>query len=196
MGYYTLREARSAAQSTLAKSFRHQTYDQILIEEVASATDYQQFDIFLSHSFKDSDLILGVKRILESQGFKVYVDWYNDPHLPRENVTKITAEVMRKRMRQSKSLIYVSTENAVNSKWMPWELGYFDGFRPKGVAIMPLTEYESSTFKGQEYLSLYPVVQKGKYTSGAEDVFVEDKGSEWETLSKFAKGEAVWKKYS
>lgn len=196
MGYYTLKEARGAAQSTLRKSFSQRSSSQILREAIASSTDYQSYDIFLSHSFKDAELILGMKSILEDQGFSVYVDWHDDPQMSRESVSKETAEILRKRMRQSKSLIYVATDNASGSKWMPWELGYFDGYKPKGVAILPLMEYESSSFKGQEYLSLYPVVQKRKYTSGATDVFVEESGKEWDTLKNFGRGTSNWRKYA
>jgi hypothetical protein len=39
---------------------------------------------------------------------------------------------------------------------MPWELGYFDGFRPDHVAVLPVTATASANFVGQEYLRLYP----------------------------------------
>jgi hypothetical protein len=42
---------------------------------------------------------------------------------------------------------------------MPWELGYFDGGK-KQVAILPLVEREGADFKGQEYLTLYPILDK------------------------------------
>ncbi|TGS08549.1 outer membrane beta-barrel protein, partial [Mesorhizobium sp. M1C.F.Ca.ET.187.01.1.1] len=37
-----------------------------------------------------------------------------------------TAELLRTRMRQSKTLIYVHSNNSPGSRWMPWELGFFD----------------------------------------------------------------------
>jgi hypothetical protein len=43
---------------------------------------------------------------------------------------------------------------------MPWELGYFDGFRPSFVWILPLVDESDSEYKGQEYLGLYPPVEK------------------------------------
>ena len=39
-----------------------------------------RFDVFLSHSFKDATVILGIKRILEKQNLTVYVDWIDDPN--------------------------------------------------------------------------------------------------------------------
>ncbi|MNN67530.1 hypothetical protein D3C81_1831680 [compost metagenome] len=63
-------------------------------------------------------------------------------------------------MKQSKTLLYIATENATNSKWMPWELGYFDGHKPDRVAILPVMDNENQKFEGQEYLGLYPTVDK------------------------------------
>lgn len=44
---------------------------------------------------------------------------------------------------------------------MPWELGYFDGRKPVRVAILPLPSSSYSSFVGQEYLGLYPNVERG-----------------------------------
>lgn len=132
------------------------SYTAMLSEAVKFAADKQN-DIFLSHSFKDSELIVGVKGILEDLGYSVYVDWIDDPQLDRSNVNRLTAHKLRERMQKSKSLFYVTTANATSSKWMPWECGYFDGVKEK-VAILPLRkEYSSSdVYEGQEYLGLYP----------------------------------------
>ncbi|MBI1912926.1 MAG: toll-Interleukin receptor [Deltaproteobacteria bacterium] len=132
------------------------SYTAMLSETVKFAADKQN-DIFLSHSFKDSELIVGVKGILEDLGYSVYVDWIDDPQLDRSNVNRLTAHKLRERMQKSKSLFYVTTANATSSKWMPWECGYFDGVKEK-VAILPLRkEYSSSdVYEGQEYLGLYP----------------------------------------
>lgn len=108
---------------------------------------------------------------------------------------KETATVLRQRMRQSKSLIYLSSDNSSSSKWMPWELGYFDGFMPDGVAIMPVLDSQTDTFKGQEYLGLYPIIQKDTYKDGRPDIFVEERGVRWSTLKKFGRGQPAWAKY-
>ena len=113
------------------------------------------FDIFLSHSTKDSELVAGLKLLLEDMGFKVYVDWIEDPQLSRTHVTKHTAKALQVRMRQCRSLIYAFSNNSSESRWMPWELGYFDGIKQK-VAVLPITKSSSSNdFKGTEYLGLY-----------------------------------------
>lgn len=114
-------------------------------------------DIFLSHSKLDSDLILGVKIALESTGRSVYVDWIDDPQLDRSKVSPATAQSLRTRMTRSNALFYVHTSNAAVSRWMPWELGYFDGLKGN-VAILPVVESSLSAYKGEEYLGLYPHV--------------------------------------
>lgn len=194
--FYTKTEAKSAA--TIAKQQAKRSgkaATRILKEEATAATYHDQFDIFLSHSSKDADLILGGKAILESLGYKVYVDWIDDAQLDRTKVDSDTADLLRARMRQSNSLIWVATEAASESKWMPWELGYFDGYKPKHVAILPLVDSPYDAFKGQEYLSLYPIVGKGEYSNGRSDVFVESAGKEWAALRTFAAGSAQFRRY-
>lgn len=192
--YYTKAEARSFASTKIQKSVTRDSR-RILREEVRAATNQDRFDIFLSHASKDGDLILGVKSLLENFGFKVYVDWVDDPQLDRSKVNKETAGLLRRRMRQSTSLVWAATEAASDSKWMPWELGYFDGFRPNQVAILPLVDNASDAFKGQEYLDLYPVIRKDVYQDGSPEVFVEEPGVQWTTVKTFGKGTPVWRKY-
>lgn len=97
--------------------------------------------------------------ILEEAGFIVYVDWHEDSHLERGKVTKETALLIRKRMQNCKSLIFAMTKNSSKSRWMLWELGYFDGFKGK-VAILPLVENSNDVFEGQEFISLYPSIEQ------------------------------------
>jgi hypothetical protein len=196
MAYYTKSEARAAATRTrnLQKS-TGMTSGRILGESVLDAAFTDSFDIFLSHSITDAEIVLGIKQLLEDNGLKVYVDWVEDVQLDRRAVTPETAAILRQRMRQSKSLIYLSSENSSSSKWMPWELGFFDGFKPDGVAVMPVLDNATDPFKGQEYLGLYPIVRKDTYKDGRPDVFVEELGVRWSTLKRFGTGNPVWSKY-
>lgn len=194
--FYTKTEARAAAATAKQNSSRlGKASTRILREEATASASTEKFDIFLSYASKDADLILGVKAILETLGYKVYVDWVEDNQLDRSRVTSDMAELLRFRMRQSNSLIWVATEAASESKWMPWELGYFDGFKPKQVAILPLVDNPTDVFRGQEYLALYPVVDKNKYTDGRNDVFVESAGKEWVPLKSFTSLSPFFRKY-
>jgi hypothetical protein len=146
-----VRTAARTATASLKKSA-----DAALRESAEASRNH--FDVFLSHSTKDAELVLGTKNILEKQfDLSVYVDWVTDAHLDRGRVTAETARTLRNRMKQSEALFYLATEGATESTWMPWELGYFDALKGR-VAILPVKKTESSTFTGNEYLGLYPYV--------------------------------------
>lgn len=142
-----------------------------------------RFDIFLSHRFLDAPYVLQLRDYLQSLGYSVFVDWIEGPELDREKVTKKTAAYLRRIMGKSESLLFAVSENSLASKWMPWELGYFDGSGGR-VAIFPITERttRSETYRGQEYLGLYPYVTVEKDTSGRNRLWVNKSASKYVTL--------------
>jgi hypothetical protein len=169
---------------------------QILHENIELSTKYdsvsntkkREYDIFLSHSSLDKKLVLTLVDLFNEAGYSVYVDWIEDTQLDRSNVNKETAQTLRTRMNCSKGLSYVATSNSTNSKWCPWELGYFDGKKNSRCCILPIIE--SNTFQGQEYLGLYPyiryskVIGKNKY-----DFWVYNQGTdEYVILKKWLAG--------
>jgi hypothetical protein len=162
------------------------SYEQIIEETRQSIPLGTPFDIFLSHSFADAQLILGLALVFQRLGYTVYIDWVVDADLDRSNVTKETADLLRKRMDDSKCLLYACTENTPESKWMPWETGYFDA-RAEKVAIIPILSgskvgYE---YKGQEYLGLYPymkVAQNGQ-------LYIIEEGDTWVAFDTWLKRE-------
>lgn len=152
----------------------------------------------MSHSSKDAELILGVKATLEDMGYSVYVDWVEDAQLDRRNVNESTAELLRERMNASKSLFYVTTENAEDSKWMPWECGYFDGIKDK-VAILPIKKHSSDNeYKGQEYLGLYPYCLKENNTAHKPCLWIhKDKNNYllYETWLQTSRRDLMWRTF-
>jgi hypothetical protein len=190
MAFFTKSEARAAAAG--ARGYR--TAKAVLTATMENYKSYEEFDIFLSHSTDDSDLVLGVMILLQKQGMRVYVDWVVDRQLDRSSVDKETAAILRDRMKHSSSMMYIATENSSNSKWMPWELGFFDGHKPGRVAILPLLDSENQSFQGQEYLGLYPVVTK-YLKNQITNHYVEDRGNKWSQLGSFARGVPTWNSY-
>ncbi|RZL78245.1 MAG: TIR domain-containing protein [Rhodococcus sp. (in: high G+C Gram-positive bacteria)] len=157
MAFYTTNTVRSRGLTAAASS-------RFTLEErrrkAAIAPNWERFDVFLSHSFRDAEEIYGVVAILEDQGLSVYVDWIVDRHLSRGNVTPATAATLRRRMGQCNSLIFAVSGTSSESRWMPWELGLFDGMRGGHIAVMPLLSSASAqSHPGQEYLGLYPAVE-------------------------------------
>lgn len=155
-------------------------------------SDYDSYDIFLSHSYNDRAIIPALKAELEKLNYKVYVDWIDDKLLSRDSVSKDTAKVLQKRMKQSKCLIYATSENSSNSRWMPWELGYFDGIKDKMVGILPIKKYGNNfrdDFKGEEYLGLYYYIDKSTLQNTSRtSLFVNESSNKYTTFEKWISG--------
>jgi len=134
--------------------------DRQLREEVAKHSALSNYDIFLSHCSRDRQEVLGVHALLKAQGLKVFVDWIEDPLTNRAKVTSVNAAWLRQVMRASKTFVYLVSDNSESSKWMAWELGYFDGFRPGHIGILPLVDDIGAGFAGVEFVGLYPTVQR------------------------------------
>lgn len=144
------------------------------------------FDIFLSHSFLDKSDVQGLYQELTDFGFTVYVDWIIDPHLDRTNVTKASATLIQGRLKSSKTLLLAISTNAVMSKWMPWELGYVDGHTNK-CAIIPVSKEGTppKSFKGTEYLLLYPFIKKVRTDSNVDKLWVIESEFKYSTLDRW-----------
>ena len=151
---------QSEALNAYRKRYPYETKsaDRLLRESAAQFSKTQTYDIFLSHANEDAKLILGLKVLLEEKGYRVYVDW-DDTELDHNVVNASTAGVLRVRMESCRSLAFATTQNSPKSKWMPWELGYYDGLKKGPIGIVPLVAENDQNFKGQEYLSLYPVIE-------------------------------------
>jgi hypothetical protein len=192
MAYLKMSEVRTAARTTL--SLMQKSAGRILAEDASAFSASKTYDIFLSHSFDDAEDIYGVKKIIERLGLSVYVDWIEDSKLDRSKVTVATAAILRERMKACSSLVYAHSTNSSNSVWMPWELGYFDGIRPRQVWILPLVTDYDSEFKDQEYLGLYPSVEKLSSLAGRINLGFDKVGGENRQilLEKAARGQGVY----
>ncbi len=145
--------------SVAYQSFQKASASEILNENKKSYSSSKVYDIFLSHAYLDAELILGVKQFFEDLSYTVYVDWIDDVALDRSKVDKSTALLLKERMKSCRSLVYAFTVNSLDSKWMPWELGFFDGYDGK-VSVMPIAKEQALELdnKGVEYLAIYPFI--------------------------------------
>lgn len=177
--------ARVSRQSVSGAGYDVSSKARVLLSEARSYQNSPQgaiktYDIFLSHSTNDSEKVAGLKLLLEDMGYSVYIDWIEDPQLNRANVTKATAAVLKGRMHTCRSLFYAFSENSSGSKWMPWELGYFDGIKQK-AAVLPIKAGAQSTdtFTGTEYLGLYHYITVGNDTSGRQRLWVRESATKY-----------------
>lgn len=182
--YYTMQELQARAGALTAAAAREQL-------RLSTKSAAGPFDVFLSHSLRDAQAILGLRNLLSEQGLRVYVDWIDDPELDRSRVSSLTAARLRERMRQSKSLVYATSRAARESRWMPWELGYFDGIRGDShVSILPVEGQSdgASAFDGEEYLGLYKVIEKVRVNGQLRPSVVHLSRRRAESLGSFVNG--------
>jgi hypothetical protein len=118
----------------------------------------ERYDIFLSQTIRDPEIVLGVYDFLTSKGYDVFCDWIESAEVDRSQVTPANASFVRATMGVSDTLLFLDTEGAAQSLWMCWELGWFDGARGP-VAILPVLEEGQHYYRGREFLGLYPYVE-------------------------------------
>lgn len=159
MAYLRESDVRHVARSDTRVIAKSMDSGAVLRESSELDPTTKKFDVFLCHAIRDAEIVLGAKRILEQQNLQVYVDWIVDPNMDRAAVTAKTAATLRNRMRSSSSLLYLFSNNSKRSRWMPWELGYFDGLKGT-VGVLPVApDTGALDFSQEEYLDLYPKVE-------------------------------------
>lgn len=180
MAYYTASELKSRAGGITASAARS--------ELSHSFNETGGYDVFLSHSIRDDLLVLGLKRELERMRLTVYVDWIEEPGLDRDHVSPKTAARLRERMRSCQTLVYATSTNASASKWVPWELGFFDGYHGRSkVAICPI-EDGTGSIQGQEYLGVYKRLEPVHDGDKVLPYVLKISGDEGESMQSFVHG--------
>lgn len=118
--------------------------------------------IFLSHKHQDLDDLKDIIGLLQTQfNAKVYIDSM-DASMPART-SGVTATRIKNIIDKSDKFILLATNNAIDSTWCNWELGYGDArkFR-NNIAIFPIKPKGTadSTYKGHEYMQIYPHITK------------------------------------
>lgn len=174
-------------QESHRRNIRYFSAATVLNESKQQAQTAVGFDIFLSHSSNDKELIAGLTLLLKDLGYTVYVDWF-DPELNHNNVTPETAAILRTRMSQCKSMIYAFSENASISKWMPWELGYFDALKDSKIAVLPISKYTKNSYIGSEYVGLYYHIQIDRIKNSEKEALWVHNGDDYVIYSDWIQG--------
>ena len=74
MSFMTIDEARAASRARWGGRILAEAE----IRKSANAPMNTEFDIFMSHSFRDAEIIGGIKVLIEETGLTVYVDWIEE----------------------------------------------------------------------------------------------------------------------
>jgi hypothetical protein len=125
--------------------------------------------IFLSHSHHDKAQIEQAKIFFENLGFSIYVDWA-DETMP-EKTNGVTAQKIKTKINSNDKFIFLATNNAVSSKWCNWEVGIGDTYKLQNekIALLPLAD-NNGTWNGNEYLQIYPRIEKSAENSTVYEV--------------------------
>lgn len=85
----------------------------------------KSYDYFISHSSIDYENVQKLIYELNNKRKNVYCDWINDTdYLKRKLVCDATLMVIRKRIEQSKAIIWVESQESSDSIWVKYELNY------------------------------------------------------------------------
>jgi hypothetical protein len=128
--------------------------------QVHNRTASAKHHIFLSHSHHDGDLVLSAAAWLGEYSSQIYVDW-KDSSMPSVTSPE-TARLIKRKISETKKFILLATNNALESRWVPWELGIADKTNGQDhVAILPVTEYPHN-WRGSEYVGIYCWIGPGE----------------------------------
>ena len=163
MPYFTEQQLESFADSNDLEK----RASQFINFSMASAN----LSIFLSHSHEDRKRARGIVKHFASLGIEVYVDW-NDSNMPRET-NRETAEKIKSKIDENMLFMVLATQNALQSKWVPWEIGVADKTKGEArVLVIPVAD-PAGNFSGSEYLRLYRRVMIAD--DGKDGVFEPEK---------------------
>lgn len=126
-----------------------------------SASNLQKTKVFLSHKHDDLEDLKGVIGLLEEKfNVDVYID-SKDETMPKTTSGE-TASQIKTRIKKCDKFILLATNGAIESKWCNWELGFGDAnkFENNNLALFPMCDkaYSESSYKGNEYLEIYPFI--------------------------------------
>lgn len=116
----------------------------------------EMYDVFISHSHRDREYAQVLFDQLVQRGISAYADFADSPLSELPDV-ELAARLIEK-LRRCRLLVFAFSEEAANSRWMPWELGLAHGIIGR-VVLWPFTELALHAKATQEYLHLYEVLK-------------------------------------
>lgn len=135
---------------------------ELIADNLAGFVANKEFDVHLCHAFLDALEAKTLRDWLAAEGLSVYVDRMDDATVNEEQASPMRRDLLAERFKNCKAIVFVTSEDWTHSVWMPWHMGYFDALGYK-VAVLPIHdgELDKAEFKGQEYLGIYPYIDRG-----------------------------------
>ena len=125
------------------------------IAERQADMESRYVDVFISHKNEDAGKARRLKRRIKDFGLTCWID-ADDEEMERLQEArpvdyKILTERVRGHLRTCRCLIFAFSANSRESRWMPWELGFFDGrWGPRLIGLYDLDEGVSKNSTPQE----------------------------------------------
>lgn len=95
--------------------------------------------IFISHQKKDSSVAKKIADYLMAAGLDVYFDEY-DQNIDRSNPYSVV-NAIKVGLKRSTHLLCIISQNSLESKWVPWEIGYaYDNKILVGLTLRDLSK--------------------------------------------------------
>ena len=137
--------------------------------------------IFLSHSHYDRPIVEQAKVFFENLGISIYVDWA-DQTMPEKTNGTTAQNIKNQIISGNDKFVLLATNNAIASKWCNWEVGIADPFKllKKKMALLPLAD-NNGTWNGNEYLQIYPRIEKSNISN--DEYFVWNPDNSVETIA-------------
>lgn len=112
--------------------------------------------VFISHQRNDKSVAKEIANYIYKSGVDIYFDEY-DRSINRDDPQSVV-NAIKTGIRNSTHMLCILSQNALQSKWMPWEIGY--GFDRLQVAGITVKEISKSVLP--EYLQIVPVIRGTK----------------------------------
>lgn len=118
------------------------------LQDDRSVQGLKYYDVFISHSSIDKSYVRQVVKEANAIALNCYVDWTADnDFLKRSMVSDYTKEVLKVRMKQSKKLLYLSSDKSRSSQWVSFELDYYKNCLQGEILMIILDGEDAHDFK-------------------------------------------------
>jgi ABC-type multidrug transport system ATPase subunit len=154
-------------RNTFEKAQGIKTFSEFINESKTRKSTTTEVTIFLSHKHDEVEELKDAIALLKKYGVNIYID-HNDEEMPKQT-SGVTADKLKKKIKENKKFILLATEKAIASKWCNWELGFGDAHKYINHIALLVIKDDNTNWTGSEYLQIYPVI--GKKYSWSDDYY-------------------------
>lgn len=110
--------------------------------------------VFISHQKRDKESTKTITEYSKEIGVKVYFDEYDRELQRRMTTQKAVVNALKKEISNSTHILYFISQNALYSKWVPFEVGY--EYNKTNLATLTLKGIKNSDLP--DYIKVAPIM--------------------------------------